>query len=73
MQPHSRFARINSVTATHPVGRSNLYKLAAEHPGLFRKHGWNTLVDTEMLDRILDALPAARLGARPARLGGRAA
>jgi len=30
-------------------------------PGLFKKHGKSTLVDFDVLDKILDALPAAAI------------
>jgi hypothetical protein len=35
------------------------YRLAGMTPGLFKKHGKSTLVDFDVLDQILDALPAA--------------
>jgi hypothetical protein len=43
------------------IGRSSLYVEAARHPGLFKK--WNgpggkTIVDFDMLDSIIDALPS---------------
>jgi hypothetical protein len=38
--------------------RSRLYELAAQYPDLFRKDGASTLVDFDVLDRILDAFPA---------------
>ena len=43
------------------IGRASLYKEAARRPGLFRK--WNgqngkTLVDFDILDSIINALPA---------------
>jgi hypothetical protein len=47
------------------LGRTSLYKLAPAHPGLFRKAGAKTLVDFDVLDAILDALPPAEI--RPPR------
>jgi hypothetical protein len=54
-----RYLKIKAAVAYGGVGRTTLYKLAKNHPGLFRKNGKSTLVDLEILDRILDALPAA--------------
>ena len=65
-EPHPRFLKIQAAATYCGIGRSRLYLLARGHPGLFRKNGRATIVDLEMLDRILDALPAARLGARAA-------
>ena len=48
------------------MGRSKLYHLALKYPGLFRKNGKSTLVDLDVFDTILSALPAARLGTRAA-------
>lgn len=55
-----RFGRI----IPHAVDRSGLkrgalYALAAKHKGLFKKAGAATIVDLDMLDDILAALPAA--------------
>jgi hypothetical protein len=36
-----------------------LYQLAARHPGLFRKAGARTLVDFDILDKIISELPDA--------------
>jgi len=44
------------------TSRSGLYEWAAEYPGLFRKNGAATLVDFDILDTILDGLPAAEIG-----------
>jgi len=37
--------------------RSKLHQWAAEHEGLFLKDGASTLVDFDVLDRIMDSLP----------------
>jgi hypothetical protein len=47
------------------IGRSSLYELAPQHPGLFVKFKGATLVNFAVLDRILDALPPARIKAPP--------
>jgi hypothetical protein len=57
----SRFGRLPVAQARSGLGRVSLYKLAASHRGLFRKFGAATIVDLEMLDEILAALPAAEL------------
>jgi hypothetical protein len=54
-----RFGRIPAARIYSGLGRSSLYQLAGMTPGLFKKHGKSTLVDFDVLDRILDALPAA--------------
>jgi hypothetical protein len=41
--------------------RSRLYEWAGEREGLFRKDGNSTLVDFDILDDILDGLPAAEI------------
>jgi hypothetical protein len=56
-----RFGRIPAARIYSGVGRSSLYRLAGMTPGLFKKHGKSTLVDFDVLDRILDALPAANI------------
>jgi hypothetical protein len=42
--------------------RSRLYEWAREHEGLFLKDGASTIVDFSVLDRILEELPAAKIG-----------
>jgi hypothetical protein len=59
---NKRWGRIPDATARSGMGRGYLYKLAAEHPGLFRKLGTSTIVDFQMLDAILEAAPNAKLG-----------
>jgi hypothetical protein len=58
-----RFGRIPTAVAYSGVGRSSLYELAAKHAGLFRKHGKAVLVDLEMLDQLVLAMPAAEIRA----------
>ena len=43
------------------LGRTRLYELAAKYAGLFRKSGSSTLVEFDILDKILDELPPADL------------
>jgi hypothetical protein len=57
--PGKRWGRVSEATAYSGLGRSSLYKLAAAHKGLFRKHGAATIVDFNVLDRILEAAPPA--------------
>jgi hypothetical protein len=57
-----RWGRIPDAIERSGLGRSYLYKLAAEHPGLFRKHGTATIVDFQILDALLEAAPNAKLG-----------
>lgn len=58
-----RFSRIRTASAYSGVSRSSLYLLAPKVPGLFVKFGRNTLVNLEILDSVLDALPVADLKA----------
>ena len=54
-----RFGKIPAAVDYSGLGRSKLYEVAADNPGLFRKSGATTLVDFEILDRILNNLPVA--------------
>ena len=54
-----RFGKIPAAMHYSGFGRSKLYEVAADHPGLFRKSGVTTLVDFEILDEILNSLPVA--------------
>jgi hypothetical protein len=56
-----RFGRIPTARAYAGIGRSALYRLAGTHPGLFKKNGAATLVDFDVLDQILNALPEATI------------
>jgi hypothetical protein len=57
-----RFGRITAAEGRSGLKRSALYRLAGRHEGLFRKAGAATIVDLELLDQILAALPPARIG-----------
>lgn len=54
-----RFGKIPAAVHYSGFGRSKLYELAADNPGLFRKSGASTLVDFDVLDGILNNLPLA--------------
>jgi hypothetical protein len=56
-----RFGTIPTAIAQFGRSRSRLYQLAAKHEGLFRKDGRSTIVDFDILGRIVDALPAAKI------------
>ena len=58
---NSRFGRIPTAEQRSGLKRGALYKLAAANPGLFKKAGAATIVDLELLDDLLAALPAADL------------
>jgi hypothetical protein len=57
-----RFGRIPDAIGRSGLSRSELYTLAAENRGLFRKRGVATIVDLIMLDAVLAELPAAEIG-----------
>ena len=54
-----RFGRIPAAVAYSGISKSSLYELRAQTPKLFRKNGTATLVDFDVLDELLDALPIA--------------
>jgi hypothetical protein len=54
-----RFGRIPTATAYCGIGRSKIYEFAAVTPGLLKKCAGATLVDFDVLDAMLDALPPA--------------
>jgi hypothetical protein len=56
-----RFGRIPTAVETRGLSRGTLYKLAAQHRGLFRKHGAITIVDLFMLDDIIESFPEAEI------------
>jgi hypothetical protein len=56
-----RFGKLATAIAYSGRSRSRLYELAAENPGLIRKDGASTLIDFDVLDRILDSLPVAQI------------
>jgi hypothetical protein len=56
-----RFGRIKDAVKYSGRSRGRLYLIATEHRELFRKDGSSTLVDFDVLDRILDALPVANV------------
>lgn len=55
-----RFGRIPAAVAYSGISKSALYELRAQAPKLFRKNGTATLVDFDVLDAVLDALPIAK-------------
>jgi hypothetical protein len=58
-----RFGRIPEALNYAAISRSRLYDWARERPSLIKKNGSASLVDFNILDAILDELPAADLKA----------
>lgn len=56
-----RFGTIADAENYGGVKRSKLYDLAARYPGLFKKIDAATVVDFNVYDTILDALPDAQI------------
>jgi hypothetical protein len=56
-----RFGRIPRAVEYGGISRSGLYLLAVQHRDLFKKNGRTTLVDFDVLDRVLNSLPPANL------------
>ena len=56
-----RFGKLPRAIKYSGRSRARLYQLAAKYPGLFRKDGASTLIDFDVLDRILDDLPLAKI------------
>jgi hypothetical protein len=54
-----RYQKIPRAVEYSGVSRSQLYVLAPKYPGLFVKNGDSTLVNFDILDRILDGFPPA--------------
>jgi hypothetical protein len=71
VETRHRFGKIPAAVEYSGISRPRLYQLAAAWPGLFRKNGTATLVDFDVLDRILDGLPIATI--KPPRAAGAAA
>lgn len=59
-----RFGRIKDAERRSGLSRAFLYKIAPEHPGLFKKCGAATIVDLGMLDEVMAALPPAEITPR---------
>jgi hypothetical protein len=56
-----RFGKMPTAVAYSGRSKSRIYEWAHQHPGLIRKDGASALVDFDLLDRILDALPIAEI------------
>ena len=56
-----RMGKIPAAVNYSGRSRARLYEWATEYPGLFRKDGKSTLVDFDLLDTILGALPVAEI------------
>jgi hypothetical protein len=60
-QDPPKFSRIPAALNYGGIGRTKLYELAAQNPGLFVKCGAATLVNNAKYDEVLSALPIAKL------------
>jgi hypothetical protein len=58
-----RRVRLSDAVERGPAGKSKLYELAGEHPGLFLKLGDLVIVDLDKYDEILSQLPLAEIKA----------
>ena len=56
-----RSGRIPAAVQYSGISRSTLYELAAAHEDLFKKNGVAVIVDFNILDGIIDALPVAEI------------
>ena len=61
-----RAGKITKAIEYSGLSRSRLYELAQRYPTLFRKNGNATIVDFNVLDRVIDDLPLAELKASAA-------
>lgn len=59
-----RFGTIKDAVAYGGVSRSSLYIWAKQHRGLMVKNGATTLINFDLFDKLLDALPLAEIGAK---------
>lgn len=55
-----RFGRLSAAVDYSGICRSKIYQFAETAPELFRRNGSGTLVDFDVLDRLLDALPVGK-------------
>jgi hypothetical protein len=60
-QHRPRSGRIPAAQAYSGLGRSALYKAAAQYRGLFKKNGAATIVDYDILDIVIATLPVAEI------------
>ena len=60
-QVRPRLGPLNEAVKYGGISRSRLYEWARQHPGLIKKNGVSSLVDYRIYDRLLDALPPAKL------------
>lgn len=58
-QIRPRFGRIPAALAYGGISKSRLYEWAKLRPDLLRKNGSASLVDFDVYDQLLDALPTA--------------
>ena len=56
-----RSGKIPAAIKHSGITRSSLYKLRTKYPDLFRKNGHATLIDFNVLDRVIDELPVAQI------------
>src|SRR5262249_22642543 len=62
-----RSGKIPAAIQRSGIARSSLYKLRAKYPELFRKLGSATLIDFDVLDRVIEAPPIARKSTKVGR------
>jgi len=58
-QRQRRFGRIPEALSYSGLSRARFYEWVREHPDLIRKNGRASLVDFNLFDQLLDALPTA--------------
>lgn len=56
-----RFGRVPEAAAYAGISKTRLYAWAKRNKGLFRKNGYATIVDFNVLDQVLNELPVADL------------
>jgi hypothetical protein len=67
MSIRPRTGKIPDAVEYSGIGRSSFYELAPQYEGLFVKFRDSTLVNFEVLDRIIDELPPAKIKAAKKR------
>jgi hypothetical protein len=67
-----RFGTIKAASQYSGISRSKLYEEAPKYEGLFRKWDGRTIVDFDLLDSILNALPIAEIKPAPRKRAKRA-
>jgi hypothetical protein len=57
----NRWGSLKDATEEFPIGKVEIYETAKEHPELLRKWGAKTIVDLDLLHKLIESKPPAKL------------